>query len=253
MGAYQNRSLKYRRQRMFAHAMMIVTAIWLIKTCDSMTSMASLGIAAAVMGLTTLPMIRNRPRNIHLLLGCVAAFAAFASIADLSGMVLNLLGRDATLTGRTDIWKAVLSFHTNPLIGTGYESFWMGGRIDRVATILGYKGISEAHNGYLQMYLDMGWIGLAFLVGVIASGYRHAVEGLAADSHSCSVRLALITAGLVASMTEAGFAAMTPIWFVFLLANTHVPRMGMVQEVTEYQIPPFQQRGDTPRQIRILG
>jgi O-antigen ligase len=238
---------------MFAHGMMIVTAVWLIKTCDSMTSMASLGIAATVMGLTMLPMIRNRPRNIHLLLGCVAAFAALASIADLSAVVLNLLGRDATLTGRTDIWKAVLSFHTNPLIGTGYESFWMGGRIDRVATILGYKGIAEAHNGYLQVYLDMGWIGLAFLAGVIASGYRHAVEGLAMDSHAGSVRLALITAGLVASMTEAGFAAMTPIWFVFLLANTHVPQLETVKEATASQRPPFQQRGDTPRQIRILG
>jgi O-antigen ligase len=184
---------------------------------------------------------------------CGATIAAlFASFADLSGAVLRLLGRDATLTGRTDIWKAVLSFHTNPLIGTGYESFWLGGRIDRVATILGYKGIAEAHNGYLQIYLDLGWIGLGLLAAVIASGYCRAVEELAWNRDAGRIRLALIAAGMVASMTEAGFAAMTPVWFAFLLANTHGAQVVPAQAGNAYLKPNLQRRDVVSRQMRIL-
>jgi len=249
--AFRDHSTAHRRQRMFAHGLMMVTAIWLLKTCDSMTSMTSLGIAAAVMGLTTLPVVRRGPRNIHILLAGAAVAAAFASIADLSGAVLRLLGRNATLTGRTEIWKAVLSFHTNPLIGSGYESFWMGGRIDNMATILGYKGIAEAHNGYLQIYLDLGWIGLGFLACLTVSGYLRAVEELTLNPRTGRIRLALITAGLVASMTEAGFAAMTPIWFAFLLANTHFPSLLRVQARPVYQNHTLEKQTG-PRQTRIL-
>jgi O-antigen ligase len=252
IGAYEVRSTVHGRQRMLAHGLMFVTAIWLIKTCDSMTSMASLGISAVVLGMTTVPIIRKRPRNIHMLLGGAAIAALLASFADLSGAVLGLLGRDATLTGRTDIWKAVLSFHTNPLIGTGYESFWLGGRIDRVGTILGYKGIAEAHNGYLQIYLDLGWIGLGLLAAMIMSGYFRAVDELAWNRDAGRIRLALIAAGMVASMTEAGFAAMTLIWFAFLLANTHVPQLGLAQVARTDLRPSLQRRGVEPRQTRIL-
>lgn len=250
--AYQVRDTAHRFQRMFAHGLMVVTAIGLIKTCDSMTSMATLGVAGMVMVLTTQSFIQRRPRNIHIVLGFAAIVMALASFMDAYGAVLSLLGRDATLTGRTDIWKAVLSFHTNPLIGAGYESFWLGGRIERVATILGYTGIAEAHNGYLELYLDMGWIGLAFLAALTVSGYREVVAGFAANPRMGSIRLVFLTVGIVCSMTEAGFAAMTPIWFVFLLANTHLPRSQAVWNEQAYTQPTFARREEVPRRVRVL-
>ena len=253
LGAYQERSNVHRRQRMFAHGLMIVTAIGLIKTCDSMTSMATLGVAGMVMVLTTLSFIKKSPGNLHILLAVGAIVAVLAIFMDADGTVLSLLGRDATLTGRTDIWKAVLSFHTNPLIGAGYESFWLGGRIERVATILGYTGIAEAHNGYLQVYLDMGWIGLCFLAGLVVSGYCQAVETFAGNPRMGSIRLTFLAVGIVCSMTEAGFAAMTPIWFVFLLANTHFPPSLDARSGRTFARPLFSRRETVPRQTRILS
>src|SRR5581483_4780832 len=90
------------------------------------------------------------------------------------GAALQSLGRNPTLTGRTEIWSAVLHFAGNPLFGTGFESFWLG---DRIKHIWAYGemtyGINEAHNGYIETYLNLGWIGVALLVNLIITGYRN--------------------------------------------------------------------------------
>ena len=79
------------------------------------------------------------------------------------------MGRDSTLTGRTEIWTHVLWVAGNPLLGTGFESFWLGDRLANVWSIM--PGIQEAHNGYLEVYLNLGWIGVTLLavIGLIST------------------------------------------------------------------------------------
>jgi len=55
------------------------------------------------------------------------------------------MGRDSTLTGRTDIWARVIALVHNPVIGTGFESFWLGKRLE--AMQLYQRGLNETHNG----------------------------------------------------------------------------------------------------------
>jgi len=167
-------------------------------------------------------------------------------------VLLRMLGRNPTLTGRTDIWKAVLSFHTNPIIGTGYDSFWLGGRIEKVWQIIGYKGISQAHNGYLQVYLELGLIGVALWSWLAAYGYRKAVLALRTDPLMGRFRLAFITAGLIYSLAEAGFRAMMPIWVVFLLAVTSTPLVEGPRNDDRSTGLMHSQFGASQRRLRIL-
>ena len=66
--------------------------------------------------------------------------------------------------------------HTNPLVGTGYESFWLGPRLKDVWAQTG-AGINEAHNGYLEVYLNQGLIGLVLLGGFLIASYRTICRG----------------------------------------------------------------------------
>jgi O-antigen ligase len=223
MGAYEDRGMPHRARHLMAHGAVLVTAAWLLKTCDSMTSASCLIIGGAVMYLSTRGWVAGRRGNIHLLIAGAVALAIFAAFIDSSGALLHLLGRNATLTGRTDIWKAVLSFHTNPLLGTGYESFWLGSRIQRVWEIIGYKGVAEAHNGYLEIYINLGWAGLAMLGVMLTGGYRNAVAALRRDGKTGRLNVALLTAGLMFSLTEAGFKMVSPLWIAFLLGIVAVP------------------------------
>ena len=81
-----------------------------------------------------------------------------------SNLLLNLMGKDATLTGRTKIWAAVLrQIHLSPLTGYGYGAVWDDtsgqGPLAWISKDQGFV-IHEAHNSWLGVWLELGYIGL---------------------------------------------------------------------------------------------
>ena len=100
----------------------------------------------------------------------IASGVLFANLDE----ALGLLGRDTTLTGRTDIWSFVLSkIAERPWLGYGFAAFFETQRFGRyVLDGFGWS-IPTAHNGYLETVLGLGWIGLAILLGYIGTmAYR---------------------------------------------------------------------------------
>ncbi|MFP5235169.1 MAG: O-antigen ligase family protein [Acidobacteriota bacterium] len=220
--AYLDRAMEHRGRHLIAQGALVLMAVWLIIKADSMTSLSCLALAGGVMVGSALPRIsRNRAAVSGLVFGAIG-FALFALFLSTGAGLLHSIGRNSTLTGRTQIWAAVLAQHTNPLIGTGYESFWMGNRMQSVWD-MSQVGIEEAHNGYLEMYLNLGWLGIALLGLLTVTGYRNAMTLLGRDPHAARLRLALLTAGLIYSCTEAGFRMMSPTWIGFLLSVTAIP------------------------------
>jgi exopolysaccharide production protein ExoQ len=77
--------------------------------------------------------------------------------------LLNFLGKDPTLTGRTEIWElGVYAFLDRPLFGYGYSSFWSsnsphGGQFIQWSLVW---GPSSMHNGWFEILLQLGLIGL---------------------------------------------------------------------------------------------
>jgi O-antigen ligase len=252
LAAYEDHAHRYRKRQLIAQSISLLLALGLIKVCDSMTSFSCFAISATVMVLSGQSWVVRQTRNVHLLVGGALALSVFAAFVDSSGVLLRMLGRNPTLTGRTDIWKAVLSFHTNPIIGTGYDSFWLGGRIEKVWQIIGYKGISQAHNGYLQVYLELGMIGVALWAWLAVYGYRNAVTSLRVNPLMGRFRLAFITAGLIYSLAEAGFRAMMPIWVVFLLAVTCTQFAVNARESDQTASLVHAQLGAGQRRMRVL-
>lgn len=80
--------------------------------------------------------------------------------------MLDWMGRDATLSGRTLIWKQVWIFILRrPWLGWGYDAFWRGtqGEAFRVVATVHFM-VFHAHNGFLEMWLELGAAGLALFV-----------------------------------------------------------------------------------------
>lgn len=98
--------------------------------------------------------------------------------------LLNVLGRDATLTGRTDIWPAVIeSARQRPLLGYGYGGFWLGWEGEssqlwlRTSVSFGPENIgpSHAHNGFLDLWLNLGLLGVSLFALSLLRGFYKAV------------------------------------------------------------------------------
>ncbi|MGH9342979.1 MAG: O-antigen ligase family protein [Terriglobia bacterium] len=250
VGAYEDAALPHRRRHLLAHGLMVATAMGLILIANSMTSFSCLSLAGAVVVMTALPWVRKRPRRVHLIVAAAIALPVFALFISTVGTLVHMLGRNSTLTDRTSIWRAVLAMHTNPWIGTGFESFWMGSRLQAVWD-LSVRGIQEAHNGYLEVYINLGWIGVALLMGLIVSGYRNAFAAFRRDPNAGRIRLGFFTAAIIYCFTEAGFRMLNPTWIAFLLAILKTP--AVVQSLAREGVPALPSlRGLTKKRVRVL-
>lgn len=83
--------------------------------------------------------------------------------------ILGLLGKDPTLTGRTEIWDAVgKASGERPLLGYGYSAFW--GKESVPANWIRHStgwDVPSAHHGWLDILLELGWVGALFAGGVM--------------------------------------------------------------------------------------
>ena len=135
-----------------------------------------------------------------------------------------------TLTDRTDIWGLVLSMAGNPFFGAGFESFWLGDRLRKVWNTA--YGINQAHNGYLEVYLNLGWMGLLLLGVLLVRGYRNLVNVVCRNQDFGSLWIAYFTVAIVYNFTEAGFKMMFPVWIFLLLAIVAATQGSITSVVT---------------------
>lgn len=217
---FESPKSKERTRRMIAHGVILIMTLWLFRTANSMTSLSCFLGAGLVMVFVRRAKPVPKPSRIHFAVAAVVLLAVFALFVDSSGVLVKKLGRDASLTGRTDVWSAVIANVSNMWFGAGFESYWMGDRLGRVwATIgEGAEGIQEAHNGYLEVYLNLGWIGLSLLAVVMLSSYRRIVSAFRSCSDVALLLLSYFVVSLIYSLTEAGFRMMAPVWIALLLA-----------------------------------
>jgi O-antigen ligase len=203
-----------------------IVAIYLISRADSATATACMIEGAGVLILTSMPKIYKRPARVHLIAFTVLGFSALNLFA--GSALLQMLGRNSTLTGRTELWSLCLTLVHNPLFGAGYESFWLGWRLERMWAYI--SGVNQAHNGYLEIYLNLGWIGVAFLVALLVSGYRRIISAVRRHEPAASLRLAFFVVACIANCTEAGFKMMHPMWIAILLVTTAQPALSRVRQ-----------------------
>ena len=214
---------------LIGQGVLLLMTTYVLREADSATAFSCFGLAGGLMVLTFLFQWARKPTVMHIMVfaGLGIAFSAlFLGIG--SGMVENL-GRESTLTGRTAIWTSAIAKVHNPLMGTGFESFWIGPRLLQVENDI-HQGVNQAHNGYLEIYLNLGWIGIACLVGLIATGYGRIVAAVRRQIQAGSLRLAYFVATLAYNFTEGGFKMMHPVWIIFLLSIAIAPRAPFLQQ-----------------------
>ena len=92
-----------------------------------------------------------------------AAFSLFAA-----DVFFAILGKDATLTGRTKIWSAVMrEIQDRPWQGYGYSAVWGDksgwGPFAWISKDAGFQA-HHAHNSWIEQWLGMGILGLAAFI-----------------------------------------------------------------------------------------
>lgn len=230
-----------RRRHLIAQVSLLLFGLTLFKMADSATSLACFILGSGIILATRTRMIRKRPSLVHLLCFAIILFGAVLMLAGGEGSVVHVLGRKSNLSGRTDIWAAVIPAAPNALVGAGFESFWISPSVLQFQHTLRVGGwwhpenLNEAHNGYIELYLNLGCAGVVLIAFVLMSGYRRAVQAYRRNFSIGGLMLAYIVAAVVYSITEAGFRMMDPMWVFLLLAI--VSCTGVVTGVFNAEIP----------------
>jgi O-antigen ligase len=203
------------------NAAFILMTLWLLRLSASATSKVCLVIGCLVILAANSGVIKRHPGLLKVpvpAIFCLYLILAFG--LGLNGQLAAQLGRDPTLTDRTIIWNTLLSLHTNPIIGTGYESLWLGARLQKIWEVVG--GINEAHNGYLDIYLNLGFAGVFFLAAFLIASYRTIWKKFAVSPALATLSLGVWTAMLFYNVTEAAFKGGL-LWLAFLIGAMAVP------------------------------
>jgi O-antigen ligase len=155
----------------------------------------------------------------------------------LKEIALNLLGRRPDLTERTEIWRVLLGplpdaqgrfVNTDPALGVGFQTFWTGERLEEAWRLLRIQ-IHQAHNGYLEQYLNLGFIGIGFILMILLDGLLKVRRHMMVDHAGAMLRLCYIVVATLSNWTEASFYGLNNLWILLLLACLEVPQQRQLR------------------------
>jgi exopolysaccharide production protein ExoQ len=208
-----------RNRHLLAQGTLLALGVSLLITTNSASSTVGFALGAGLMLATGLRFIRRNPAAVHVLVVLLIVIASSVILFGGRATAAAALGRNPTLTGRTEIWAAVIPMVPNPLVGAGFESFWLSPSVhQRLWELFPGLPLNEAHNGYVEVYLELGWMGLGLIGILLIDGYRRSVKAFRRAPGLGGLLLAYSLVAVSYSVTEAGFRMLDPIWIFFLLA-----------------------------------
>jgi O-antigen ligase len=212
-----------RRNELRLIAGLLIGIWWLFSQAHSATSLTSFVIGALVVVFVGIRSLNKNLIGTYMLAALVLLAAAELAFG-VSGRLSENLGRGSDMSGRTVLWTALLGLHTNPIFGSGFESFWLGERPKQLEGIFFFIP-NEAHNGYLEIYLTLGLIGLFLLIGLFVGTFWKIRLELFRNFEWGRYRLGFLAAVVLYNWTEAAFKTLNPIWFAFYLIAMDYPRI----------------------------
>jgi O-antigen ligase len=212
---------KPRRNELILCAGFLGMIWWLLGRAQSSTSLVTLLIGVLLLVVLGMRWCKREYVGTWILLA-IAVCAGAEYLFGISDLFFQVLGKDRTLTDRTLVWHDCLSIPINPIIGVGFESFWLGERQEIMNSKWGWHP-NEAHNGYLEAYLNLGLIGLGILLALLLATFWKARRELLANFHFGRFRVAFLCALLIYNWTESSFKALHPMWFIFYIIALDYP------------------------------
>ncbi|MBW3575161.1 MAG: O-antigen ligase family protein [Actinobacteria bacterium] len=205
-------------------------------------SLVALSRSATAIVVTTLtlsmtlvlPLLARTDLRLQVIGVCLLGAAAVVAAVGFAGVeprdVAQLIGRDATFTGRTAVWAAAGdSIADRAVLGHGFAGFWVAGYPPamRVAAVAHFPGISQGHNGFIDILLQLGLLGLAAIGASIVLSGRRLWHRLRNDGDRTAAAMgAVLVFVLFTNLTESSFQQHSFFMMVLVAVSASAARPG---------------------------
>jgi exopolysaccharide production protein ExoQ len=201
----------------------IATGVALVLLTRSGTGIASLAVPSMfpLLGFATRATDR-RSRSARVAL--VGALVMTVSLTVYLGIdaALALLGKDRTLSNRTEIWRwSIAAIKQRPLLGYGWGGVFTDTTLDPTYTINRRVGFTaaHAHSGPLMLLLQLGVVGLVWMLLMLFGALRRGLRTLAAgDLHEGFFLIAIPSALMLAGLAESTLDEVALVWLAVIYA-----------------------------------
>ncbi len=229
----------FESQHRWRHA---AVAIFMMGVC--LLARSSTAFIAMVFSLPLLAVLAARRSEMRmrwipeLVFWSVLIFALLFLPFLLSTLV-EMLGKDISLTGRIPLWRTLIPFiEGRPLLGYGYGAFWVANSPQMILiTELNPWAPPDAHNAYLGVAIDLGLVGASiatvFLLSVIVRAYR---TGRSTGLAWASYFFVFTFIYAITNMVETPLLAMGN-FFTFMLAFCHFSLVKHALQQAERNAP----------------
>jgi exopolysaccharide production protein ExoQ len=211
-----------RRRAVWVAAMTAALALMLL-------SLSKTSLASCLIGASCIPLVAIARRGpawsvVATLLWVSAVIALVFMLYAAPDVLLGLVGKDQTLTGRTKIWAAVLrQIAQRPVTGYGYGAVWDSqsnwGPLPWISKEQGFV-IHEAHNTWLGLWLELGYVGLAAWIVLFLAVWVRAIVALYTRQAAYFALPFLVVFSLHTFTESAALAQNDLVWMLFAATVT---------------------------------
>jgi exopolysaccharide production protein ExoQ len=218
--------LASRRRRLFRITTMVAVILMTLRA-NSTTSLLTIALFI-LLGLMIKVMHKRKNAAYIVKIGAIIVATPLALIAIFDqGTLLTMMGKDETLTGRTDIWGYVIpDIYQRPLLGWGYAAFWTteNPAALKISNILRWW-VPQAHNGVLEILLSVGLVGLIFYVFLLGRTVSLSLKSMRTAERQMGVTCFLLCVGIiVVGVSENVLLYTGAITFVFFITGFYCER-----------------------------
>ncbi|MDP8935970.1 MAG: O-antigen ligase family protein, partial [Cyanobacteriota bacterium] len=165
----------------------------------------------------------------------IVAFAVFGIIGsvyivdNLESIVVGGLGKDLTLTGRTEFWpQLIAAANQRPLFGYGFDGFFQQDLIGAetpayfIYTPGGFQP-RTAHNGPIAILLFFGYPGLILILLSLVTNLVFAVRQLSRSPLSqAGIPIIYLVFIILNNLTEGSISDIGDVWLAYVLLTVRL-------------------------------
>lgn len=206
-------------------AVLLAAAVYLLLGSRSSTSAVIFVLAIFLLVVQSLMKRDIRKLNRAIVSGLVVLLviqivAVFFLNKSLAPVFFSAAGRDSSFTGRVPLWQKLIEMGgRTPLLGSGFTSFWL----DNSHVTEVWRTFTDtpmtAHNGYIDIFLDLGIVGLLILFFLLAQTYRNIIHSFENSPKLGNLKIVFFAMVFFHNFTESTLGKpFAFLWLLFLLS-----------------------------------